>query len=311
MALTTLEITSTTHAAFLPEIWSDDTQDAVEFKEVLSKLVNTKFEDDMAVGRILHVPHRSNMATQTKTEGIANTVVFNTITQTNQDVTVSTYEYAACLLNAIVQAQSKYDDRKALSDKMGYALVRGWETTIAALPQSFSQTVGTYGADTDDSVIRSAWQKLADAGFVDDTSDQADNDAAWVFSPGAKQSLFGQDRYVSRDFVNGKSGIETARLPSLYGIPTYGSNLLRAPSAGQHDNTLFHRSAIILIRQIKPTPKTQYRIEYNADAMLIFDLYAAVEAEQPTETPTTASAGAGSSELEALGDSGAVLIKGL
>lgn len=303
MVLTTLEITSTTHAAFLPEVWSDDTQDAVEFKEVLPKLCNTSFEDEMSVGRILHIPHRSNMATQTKTEGISNTVVFNTITQTNQDITVSTYEYAACLLNAVVQAQSKYNDRAALAGKMGYALVRGMEVSIAALPQNFSQTTGAYGGDADESVLRRAWQYLADAGFYDD--------ASWVFSPGAAQSIFGQERFVSRDFQSGaKSALETAQLPNLFSHPAYVSNLLRSPAANQHDNTLFHRSAVILVRQVKPTPKTQYRIEYNADAMLMFDLYAVAEAEQPSETPTTASAGAGSSELEALGDSGAVWIKG-
>lgn len=303
MPLTTLEITSTTHAAFLPEVWSDDTQDAIEFKEVLTALVNTSFEDEMSVGRILHIPHRSNMFTQTKTEGITSTIVFNTITQTNQDITVSTYEYAACLLNAVVQAQSKYNDRAALAGKMGYALVRGMEVTVANLFQNLSQVVGTYGGDTDDSVLRRAWQYLADGGFYDD--------ASWVFSPGAAQSIFGQDRFVSRDFQSAdKKAIETAKLPNLYSYPAYVSNLLRSPASGQHDNALIHKTAEILIRQVKPTPKTQYRIEYNADAMLMFDLYAAAEAEQPSETPTNASGGAGSSEAEALGDSGGVFIKG-
>ena len=219
MVVTTLEITSTTHAAFLPDVWADDTQDAVEFKEVLSKLVNTSFEDEMSIGRILHIPHRSNMATQTKTEGITNTIVFNTITQTNQDITVSTYEYAACLLNAVVQAQSKYNDRAALAGKMGYALVRGMEVTVAALFQTLSQTVGAYGNDTDDSVVRRAWQFLSDGGF--------EEDSAWIFSPGAVQSRFGQDRFTNRDFQSGKSAVETAKLPDLYSYPAYKSNLLR------------------------------------------------------------------------------------
>ena len=170
MPLTTSEITSTSHAAFLPEVWADDTQDAVEFKEVLTMLVNSSHEAEMAMGRILHIPHRSNMATQTKTEGIQNTIVYNTITQTNQDITVSTYEYAACLLNAIVQAQSKYNDRKSLADKMGYALVRGMEVSIAALFQSFSQTGGSYGGSTDESVIREAWLLMAGGGLVEDSS---------------------------------------------------------------------------------------------------------------------------------------------
>ena len=302
MAVTTLEITSTTHAAFLPEVWADDTQDAIEFKEVLSKLVNTSYEDEMSMGRVLHIPHRSNMATQTKTEGISNTVVFNVITQTNQDITVSTYEYAACLLNAVVQAQSKYNDRAALSGKMGYALMRGMEVTIAALFQNFSQVTGAYGADVDDSVVRRSWQYLADGGFYED--------AAWAFSPGAAQGLFGQDRFSSKDYQSTSAAIERATLPQLYNHPAFVSNLLRSPASGQHDNALLHKSAAILIRQVKPTPKTQYRIEYNADAMLMFDLYAAALAEQPTETPTTASGGAGSSEAEALGNSGAVWIKG-
>lgn len=306
MSLTTLEITSTTHAAFLPEIWSKDTQNAIEFKEVLAKLVETKFEAEMSVGRILHIPHRSNMATQTKTEGISNTIVFNTITQTNQDITVSTYEYAACLLNKIVQVQSKYADRAALAGSMGYALVRGQEVSLAALPASFSQVVGAYGAETDESVARRAWQYIADAGFVEESGG-----CSWVFSPGAAQSLFGQERFVNKDFVSGKSAIETAKLPTMFNFPAYVSNLLKSPASGQHDNTLFHRSAVILVRQQRPKAESQYRIEYNADAMLMWDLYAVAEAEQPTETPTTASGGTGSSELEALGDSAAVLIKGM
>lgn len=289
------EITSTTHAAFLPTIWSDDTQDALEFKTLLAELVTTKFESEMTVGRTIEIPHRSNMTTQTKTEGVGNTVVFEAITQTNQDITVSTYEYAACLLNKVVQAQSKYADRSALSKKMGYSLARGMEVSLAALAQNFSQTVGTYGADTDDSLLRRAWQYLADAGFVDE-----DNDCAWVFSPGAKQSLFGQDRFVSNDFQS-KRTIETAQLPNLYGFPAFHSNLLRSPATSQHDNFALHKSAAILIRQVKPTVEAQYRIEYNADAMLVWDLYTTAEAEQPAETPGS----------ESLGDSGAVLIKGL
>ena len=89
MPLTTLEITSTTHAAFLPDVWAYDTQDAVEFKEVLSMLVNSSHEAEMSMGRILHIPHRSNMATQTKTEGITAQIVYHAITQANQQLTAA------------------------------------------------------------------------------------------------------------------------------------------------------------------------------------------------------------------------------
>jgi hypothetical protein len=303
MAITTLEITSTTHAAFLPDVWADDTQDAIEFKEVLSKLCNTSYESQMSVGRILHIPHYSNSAAQSKTEGITNTIKYQANTQTNQDITVDTYQYAAFLLNAVVQAQSKYDDRAALSGKAGYALMRGMEVNIAALFDTFSQTVGTLGGDIDDSVLRRAWQYLADAGYYED--------CAWAFSPGAAQSLFAQDRVSSKDFAaSGKSAFETALLPNLYSHPAYVSNLLEVPASGQHENALFHKSALILIRQVKPTVKSQYRIEYNADAMLVYDLYTVAESQQPTEAPIDDGSGDGSSGLEVLSDLHSVFIKG-
>jgi hypothetical protein len=303
MAITTLEITSTTHAAFLPDVWADDTQDAIEFKEVLSKLCNTSYESQMSVGRVLHIPHYSNSAAQSKTEGISNTIAYQANTQTNQDVTVSTYQYSAFLLNAVVQAQSKYNDRAALAGKAGYALMRGMEVSISALFDNFSQATGTYGGDVDDSVLRTAWQYLADAGYYDS--------ASWVFSPGAAQSLFAQDRVSSKDFAAGsKSAFETAVLPNLYSHPAYVSNLLYSPASGQHANALFHKSALILIRQVKPTVKSQFRIEYNADAMLVFDLYTVAESEQPTEAPIDDSSGAGSSGLEVLSDQHGVFIRG-
>ncbi len=296
-----VEITSTVHAAFLPEVWASDTQDAIMFKEVLGKLVNTDYEVEVAsMGRILHIPHRSNLAVQTKTEGLNNAIDFNAVTQTHQDITISTYEYSAVLLNAVVQVQSKYEDRRALAERMGYALMRGMEVAIANLFQNFSQSVGAYGGDTSDADIRRAWQYLADAGFYDG--------ASWVFSPGAAQSIFGVDRYVSKDFQTQEPAIVTAKLPTMYGHPAYVCNLLRSPSSGAHDNALLHRSSVILVRQVKPTAKEQYRIEWNADALLIYDLYAVAEAEQPTETPLSQSGGAPATEV--LSDQGAVLIRG-
>lgn len=277
MAIGGNEITSTTHAAFLPELWSSDVQKAMEFKQVLAALVDTRFEKDVkGVGRIVSVQRYSNIQNQTKTEGIGNEISFTAITQGRQRITVDTYEYVAVLLNAVVQAQSKYNDRANLTDRMAYSLVRGMEVKIANIFQTFTQSVGTYGQDFTDPIVRSAWQLHADKGFYDDS--------VWCFSPGAAQSLFGIDRFVSRDFVR-QSAVETAKLPNLYNHPAYVSNLLRSPAAGQHDSALFHRSAIILLRQVQPTFKEQYRIEWNADALLAYQLYAVAKAELVAETP--------------------------
>lgn len=195
------------------------------------------------------------------------------------------------MLNAVVQAQSAYDDRQALANGMGYALMRGMEVSIAALFQSFSQIVGTLGASIDMALLLRAWQYLADAGFA--------TDAAWIFSPAMAADIFSTDKLTSRDFIT-TPGIERAQIPPILSFPAYTSNLLRSPAAGQHEGALLHRTAVILIRQVEPTPKTAYLIRYNADGLLMYDYYAVVEAEQPLEAPGS----------ESLSDIGAVLVRG-
>lgn len=297
-----VEITSTTHAAFLPELWASDTQKAMEFKQVLAALVDTRFEREIkTMGRILSIQRYSNIAVQSKVEGLANEIQFNAVQQDRQRITIDTYQYVAVLLNAVVQAQSKYNDRAALTDKMAYALVRGMEVNIANVAQTFTQTVGAYGSDATDADLRKAWQFLADAGFYDN--------ASWVFSPGMAQSIFGIDRFVSKDFQDDTPAVQTAKLPTMYNHPAYVSNLLRSPSAGAHDNMLIHKSAIILLRQVAPSFKEQYRIEWNADALLAYQLYAVAKAQIPKETPIDNNGSSPGTEL--VGDQAGVLIKGL
>jgi hypothetical protein len=295
--VTDREMTSTTHTEFLPTVWADDTRDAIEFEEVLSQLVDTHFEAQLTVGRTLSIPLRANLDTQTKTEGVSNTITFQSVpgsASNNQDITVSTYQYAASLLNAVVAAQSNYDERQRISHSMGYALMRGIEVSISALFASFSQITGTLGADLDDAILRRSWQYLRDAGIT--------TGANWIFGPAAVASLFGNDKFTSKDFINGKSAIESAELPALFSYPVFVSNLLNAPAAGQTQCTLMHREAVILLRQIKPTVRESYLIRNNADGLLAFDLYNASEAVWVAEAP------AGDSDPSQV-DSGAVLIR--
>ena len=300
MGVTSREMTSTTHGAFLPTVWSKDTRNAITYKEVLSKRVNTKYEAEMSIGRTIQIPIRANYNTQTKTEGIGNTINFQsqpgtTGSGTNfQSITVSTYEYAAALLNAVVAAQSNYDERQRIAEGLGYALMRGVEVSIANLFQSFSQITGALGAEPDDAVLRRSWQYLADA-----AADEGDT--SWLFSPGAVAALFGNDKFSSKDFIN-KPVIESATLPMLYAAPAFRSNLLRAPAAGQSECALLHREAVILIRQILPTVRQQFVLNNLSDGVVAFDLYNASEAVWAAEAPT------GDSD-PTVGDYGAVLIR--
>ena len=300
MSVTSREMTSTTHQDFLPTVWADDTRDAIEYEEVLTKLVNTSYEDEMSIGRTLEIPLRSNYNTQTKTEGLSNTISFQAQVGTGgsgttfQAVTVSTYQYAAALLNEVVAVQSKYDERQRISHGLGYSLMRGVEVTISALFASFSQIVGTLGADVTEANLRRSWQYLRDAGVT--------SNAQWVFGPAAVASLFGSDKLTSKDWVSGKSAIETAELPGILSYPVFTSNLLTNPATGQTECSLFHRDAIILVRQIKPTMHEQFQLTNLSDGLVASDLYVAAEALWPQEAPV------GDADPTS-GDFGAVLIR--
>ena len=278
--VTSTEMTvGTSHANFTPTVWSKDTQDAIEHEEVVSKLVSTKLEAQLSIGRTINIPHRSNLTTQTKTEGLGSTINWQAVTDGSDSVTVSTFEYAAQLLNAVVAVQSNYDERIRITHAIGYALMRGIETTITSLFTAFSQITGTYGADPDDAVLRRSWQYLADQSVK--------AGAAWIFGPAAKAALFGNDKFTSRDFIDGKSAIETAQLTNLYSYPVYESNLLNNPATGQTACALLHPDQIYLVRQIQPTVREQFQINNLADGIVAYDLYTAEEAEISPETPST------------------------
>ena len=300
MTVTDREMTSTTHAAFLPTIWAKDVRAAITYEEVLSKLLNTQYEDEMSVGRILQIPIDSNYNTQTKTEGVSSTITFQSMVGTTgsgtnyQAITVSTFQYAAALLNAVVATQSNYDERQRISHKLGYSLMRGIEVGIAALPASFSQIVGTLGADTTEANLRRAWQYLADAGVSSNSS--------WVFGPAAIAALFANDKYTSKDFISGKSAIESAQLPDLYSFPVFKSNFLNAPASGQTECFLAHKEAMIMIRQVMPTVREDFLIRNISDGIIAYDLYNVSEAIWSAEAPT------GDSD-PTVSDYGAVLIR--
>lgn len=276
------EMTSTTEAAFLPEIWSRKTADAAQFKAVVSQTVDVSLEDEVSMGRIVHRPHRSNLTTQSKTEGVGNTVVFEAITQTNQDFTISTMEYAAWLENEVVKAQEDPAYLGKITERAGYALERGVEVTLTARFSGYSQTVGVDNVEwTLDQLLR-GWQYLEDAGAPED-------DRFFVTSPAATAGMKKLNELTSTDF-GFENGLKAANIGDFMGMPVLRSQLLAAGASGKK-SAMYHRSAEVLIRQIMPTTRKQYLIRNLAEGIVVFDLYTTAENEQPAETPGSESLG--------------------
>lgn len=286
------ETTTTTAAAFLGEEWTRFTIDAAQFAMVLQDTVRHIPSQEVQGNRTIHAPHVSNLTANTKTQG--TDVTYEAITQTNQDITINTWRYVAMEVNSLVEVQSRYDLIEEYSDKMGYALARGFETDLAALAQNISATQGTYGVEFTEDDFNAAVISLDNAGAPMDGR-------YWWASPAFVANIRKIDKFVSRDFVGGENAraIENATVGRLLGGEVVQSALLRAPAGGQHDNLYFQKGQLLMVMQMPPKTERDRIIDSLTDAVVAHAIHTVAESEIPAEA-------AGS---ESLGDSFGVLLK--
>lgn len=288
--MATGNITRTTAAKFIPQIWSTGVLEALEFAQVLQTRVTREYEGDIRKGGdTVHVPRLSNLTTGTKAAG--TDISFETITETEQVLTIATHEYAAFKLESIVQVQSSYDLMSKYQKKIGYALSRGREVTLANLFQGLTQNVGTYGTELLADDYNSAWLQLALTGLLESSPDPG-ADFSICLSPAAYAALLKTDLFVNADYnpTNNGAAVDRAMVARVFGANVYMSNLLRVPSANQHDAAMFHRSCFALAVQNEVPVKAMYIIESLADAVVGHNIYGTSTLSYPPETPGGGSA---------------------
>lgn len=286
MAVTDATITTTTATNFIPTIWSDGVVEAAQFAAVIQKRVNTDWQDDLKLGNTLDIPRLSNLTTQSKSSGVSNTVVFEAITEGQQQLSVATHEYAAFMVESVVQVQANQDVRARYEKKIGYAIARGRDITLANLFQNLSTNiVGTYGIEMTPEDYISVHQKLMEAGLLEDSPDPGD-DYSLIVSPAAYAAMLKVDQFINRDYRgDSPEAINRAMVGDIFGLPVYRSNLLRAPSAGQHDCAAFHRECFALIVQAEVPVQSQYLIRNLSDGVVGWNLYGTARVLFPPETP--------------------------
>lgn len=236
-------------ANFIPEIWAPEISDATQAHTGLVDLVDRSFEDDMKSGDIIHIQDWSNPAVRVKTEDTAATI--SNRTETQQNITINRQAYVRFLVEDIAELQSKYNIRSGYTTKSTYSLMAYIEgdltSGLASLPSSFSQLVGTLGADpSTDNLIRSVQ-------YLDD-GDVPEGDRFFYMSPPTHAALLKQDVFVSGDY--GPTGaISSGRVTKpVYGATAHVSSLANNnPSAASQSYSWFcHKKGVALIIQRTP-----------------------------------------------------------
>ena len=288
MPLGTNNVTVTTAAKFIPEIWSDEIVAAYKKNLVVANLVN-KMNFRGKKGDTVHIPKPTRGAASAKVASSQVTL----IAATEDEVVVSIdkhFEYSR-LIEDIVSVQALASLRRFYTDDAGYALGVQTDSDLWTLFKSigngngssyqnsgvyeFSSTTavaydGTVGSAFNDAGFRKAIQILDDA-------DVPMDGRSFVIPPVLRNTLMGTNRYTEQAFT-GESGaantIRNGRVGNLYGIEVYiSSNAPSLESGAARLAGLFHRDAFTLVEQMGVRSQTQYKQEYLADLLTSDTLY--------------------------------------
>ncbi len=265
----------TTADVFVPEIWSKYAVVARESKCVFAPLVDRRFEKDvMAAGDTVHIPNISNLSVTTKNTSANAATLYETVTETNQALTIGTWNYTAIAIETATKRQVDRNLLAAYAPKQQYALALAIDDVLAGLPDDFSQTVGTLLVPlTYDDVLR-AKQYLDDA-------DVPQTDRNMVISPAQEAEFRKLDQFINRDYESLQGGLNLGSREAFMGTwmdtPVYRSTNVEGSNAAGHDNTLFHKEAIALVVQMDPTVHNFFDIDYFAYKVAVEQLHGSKE----------------------------------
>jgi N4-gp56 family major capsid protein len=293
MALGTDNVTVTTAATFIPEIWSDEIAAAYKKSLVAANLVK-KMSFKGKKGDTVHIPVPTRGSAASKTAGSQVTLIAATETEVTVSIT-NHYEYSR-LIEDIVEAQALSSLRQFYTDDAGYALGKQVDTSIIQLGRiaqgganTAAYTKGYIGGDGStlyvaannnasaltDAGIRRAIQRL-------DDSDVPMDGRFFIIPPSSRNTLMGLARYTEQAFVGEQGSANTIRngeIGNLYGMPVFVSSNADTTSGSTAARAclMAHKDAMVLVEQMGVRSQTQYKQEYLGTLFTADTLYGVSE----------------------------------
>jgi N4-gp56 family major capsid protein len=290
MALGTDQVTITTAATFIPEIWSDEIVAAYKKSLVAANLFK-KMSFTGKKGDTVRIPSPTRGNASVKNANAQVTLI--AATETDKVISINNhYEYSR-LIEDIVEVQALSTLRRFYTDDAGYALARQVDTSLVQLGRTFNGGSGVtysgayiggdgttaYNSGTPnasaltDAAIRRTIQRLDDA-------DVPMEGRFFMIPPSSRNTLMGLNRYTEQAFV-GESGnnntIRNGEIGNLYGIPVFVSSNCDTATGAARICLLGHRDAAVLVEQVGVRSQTQYKQEYLGTLYTADTLYGVAE----------------------------------
>ena len=274
MAYPTPQVTNTTAAVFIPEIWSDEVIAAYKSNLVAANVFK-KMSFKGKKGDVIHIPKPTRGNASVKDSEAPVTLIADTETEVLVNIDKH-YEYSR-FIEDITEVQALASMRRFYTDDAGYALAKQVDTDMVQLGRVMNGGDGTADYDagytgTDGSVlydgtnagaltdiaIRNVIQKL-------DDQDVPTSGRFFLVPPAARNTLMGLDRYTAMDFVGEAASANTIRngqIGNLYGIPVYVTSNADTTTTGDRVCLMGQKDAAVLVEQLGVRSQVQYKQDY-------------------------------------------------
>ena len=267
-------VTVTTAANFIPELWADAILDYAERKFSLKNQVTDVSSLLSGGADKLNIPRVDEESASSLSGGAA--VSYSANTDEKVTLTVDQHFYSAKRIDDVVKVQESADLFNMYAKSMGYALAKKVENAIALEIQAGSNNDVTLGTANTllSSEIRSGTQSLMDIG-VDYTSD------TYLYaSPAAYNSLFAVDEFSLSNEAGRASAHATGSQGSIMGMDAfYSVDWDDDGGSGDESASIFTKDSILFAMQIAPRVQSAYDIDYLATSVVV-DVLFGVEATQ-------------------------------
>lgn len=266
-------VTTTTAANFIPEMWRDAILDYAERKFQLRNQVLDFSSMLSSGGDILNIPKVTEETAASKSAGTAVTYTNNTdgVIQ----LAVDQHHYEAKRIEDIVRVQESADLFNAYAQSMGYALAKKVENYLAVdILQSATGNDVSLSSDNTftTALIRSGLQKLLDAGH-----DYTDGEHYFYCSPAAYMSLLSLGDFTeAQKRGDAENPLASGRIINAYGLEVYPSTDWDDDGgSGDETATIFNRNSVYFAQQLAPRVQSSYDIDHLATSVVADVLFGA------------------------------------
>jgi len=279
MPLGTNNVTVTTAATFIPEVWSDEIVAAYKKSLVAANLIK-KMSFKGKKGDTVHIPAPTRGDASAKAAGSQVTLI--AATESEKTVAIDQHWEYSRLIEDIVEAQALSSLRQFYTDDAGYALGRQVDTSLIRLGRSVQGGSGTSaysgafsGADGTTAYVAAAntgTGALTDAAIRRSIQRLDDQDVPMdgrflIVPPSTRNTLMGIARFTEQAFVGEGGGANTIRngeIGNVYGIPVFVTSNADTTSGSTATRVclMAHKDFAVLVEQMGVRTQTQYKQEY-------------------------------------------------